>query len=145
MVLDGNNILYLYAYVPYKQVSMKWDLIGKCQAHFQSITSYSFGSSPAGQNRCFSMCTQGDVVEYNVSESNYKKGLQILNAKQVFSEYVPISFIFAPPLAYYEACADKTFLLVNCEDKKLRLYCPDDSTCYQIFQQPYYCVKLQSL
>ncbi|KAG2448277.1 hypothetical protein HYH02_006861 [Chlamydomonas schloesseri] len=122
---DEHHQLLLYAYLPFKQ-TMRWEYVGRCRSHHGPIASIVFGESPSGQTRLLSVGADGRVVEYDLAASTVAGGMQVAS----FYDFppgggAPTSLSFAPPLAYFQAFAADTHLLVSDDSYKIRVFNPD--------------------
>jgi len=123
-VADEAHHVLLYAHLPYKHI-MRWEYIGKAKAHHAKVVGLSFGESPSGQTRLFSLGADGRVVEYDVDGSKPATGLRIVSHHDFAAGQVPTTLCFAPPLQYYKHHSAQTLLLMADDSYKLRMFDPD--------------------
>mmetsp|Transcript_12567 Transcript_12567/g.27123 ORF Transcript_12567/g.27123 Transcript_12567/m.27123 type:complete len:896 (+) Transcript_12567:296-2983(+) len=141
---DETHQVLLYAYMPYKHI-MRWEYIGKSQAHHAPIVGLRFGESPAGQTRMFSLGADGRSVEYDLAGSSPNTGLRVLAHKDFPPSITPAAMAFAPPLQYYRHHSAETLLLLCDDAHKIRMYNPDAQQVVATFLGPTFAGPIQQL
>ena len=85
----------------------------------------TFGESPSGQTRLFSLGKEGRVVEYDLNKSSLSAGLCLVYYQDFAPTSTPCALSVAPPLQYFKHHSAETLLLIADDAYKIRVYNPD--------------------
>eukprot|EP00201_Polytomella_parva_P001508 CAMPEP_0175075524 /NCGR_PEP_ID=MMETSP0052_2-20121109/22066_1 /TAXON_ID=51329 ORGANISM="Polytomella parva, Strain SAG 63-3" /NCGR_SAMPLE_ID=MMETSP0052_2 /ASSEMBLY_ACC=CAM_ASM_000194 /LENGTH=810 /DNA_ID=CAMNT_0016344255 /DNA_START=338 /DNA_END=2773 /DNA_ORIENTATION=+ len=127
---DAQDQVILYAYLAYRS-QMRWEFVGKCKSHYAPIVSLTFGESPSGGTRLFSVGSDRRMVEYDLMNTKAasvvtaNNGLRLLSYLDFPSGVSPTAMCFAPPLQYFKHFSADTQLLISDESYKVRIFNPD--------------------
>lgn len=110
-VADASHHVLLYACLPYKHTT-RWEYVGKSQTHFDKIVGLSFGESPSGITRLFSLGSDGRIGEYDLEGSSPSAGLVLKQYHDLPPSTTPSALAFAPPARYHDHHSADTQLVV---------------------------------
>ena len=134
-VADAAHHVLLYACLPYKH-TQRWEFIGRTQTHHDSVVGLSFGESPSGQTRLFSVGDDSRLAEYDLAGSTPSTGLKLLHNLDLPPTVTPTALSFAPPLQYYRHHSAETYLLACDAQFKVRMFNADTKSQVSTFLGP---------
>ena len=123
-VADAAHHVILYACLPHKE-TRRWEFIGRTQTHHDKVSGLSFGESPSGETRLFSIGADGRLVDYDLQGSSTTAGLRLKHHIDLPSTVLPTALAFAPPLQYFRHHSSETLLLAADAGFKIRMFNAD--------------------
>ncbi len=88
--------------------------------HHGKVVGLSFGETPSGQTRLFSLGQDNRIAEYELARSTPATGLVVAYHHDFASTSLPTSLCFAPPLQYFKHHSTRTLLIITGECSRAR-------------------------
>lgn len=134
-VADAAHHVLLYACLPHKY-TRRWEFIGRTQTHHDTVVGLSFGESPSGQTRLFSIGADGRLADYDLEGSSPSTGLKLKHHLDLPPTLKPTALSFAPPLQYFRHHSAETLLLAADTGFKIRMFNADSQSQVATFLGP---------